>query len=162
MPTPSFYPNLSTLVALEDFPEELQFISLGIQNLLDKLYYKNLQYSKSNDGSQGYYNVVLVSGQALSIDLFNSGFAIIINPGNSGETLIPVTLHYNWPILGIVKNFNLQNFSYLPEEMQAILHQTSNLSDTGLIQTGVNAFEHNSELLAFRIPSTNPNFATRK
>lgn len=150
MPTPSFYPNLSTIASVDQLPEELQFIQNGLQNLLDKIYFKNLQYIKSPDGSQGYYNITLISGQELKIDLFNSDFALFLNPGNAGETLIPVTLNYNWPVLGLIKNFNLQNFSYLPADMQDLLHRTANLSDTSLIQTGVITFEGSSEILAFQ------------
>jgi hypothetical protein len=148
--TPSFYPNLGTLIRADQFPEELQFIQNGLQNILDKLYYKHLQYTNSQDGAQGYYSVVLISGTELKIDLFGSGFALIINPGITGETLIPLSLSYNWPILGIIKNFDLASFSFLPQEMQDILSQTAILTDTGFIQTGIETFEGNADLAAFK------------
>jgi len=65
----SFYPNIGTLVSLDDFPEELQFLETGLQNALDKIYYKELQYVRSNDEAQGYYNLVLVTGEQLKLDL---------------------------------------------------------------------------------------------
>ncbi|MDT0294835.1 hypothetical protein ACFQ3R_00465 [Mesonia ostreae] len=142
----SFYPNIGTLVSLDDFPEELQFLETGLQNALDKIYYKELQYVQSNDGAQGYYNLVLVTGEQLKLDLFNTGFSIAINPGNAGETLIPLTLNYNWPVLALISSFNLGGFSYLPADLQNILNQTLSLGDTDLLQTAVQVFEGSNEL----------------
>lgn len=142
----SFYPNIGTLVSLDDFPEELQFLETGLQNALDKIYYKELQYVQSNDGAQGYYNLVLVTGEQLKLDLFNTGFSIVINPGNAGETLIPLTLNYNWPVLALISSFNLGGFSYLPADLQNILNQTLSLGDTDLLQTAVQVFEGSNEL----------------
>ncbi|MGJ1503228.1 hypothetical protein [Sphingobacterium multivorum] len=141
MATQSFYPNIGTLITLDDFPEELQFLEIGLQNALNKIYYKELQYVKSSDGSQGYYNIVLVTGEPLKLNLMDTGFSIIINPGSAGETLIPITLNYNWPVLAFIKNFNLQSFSYLPDQLQEVMDTTMSLSDTDLIQSGVQIFE---------------------
>ena len=141
MATKSFYPNIGTLVTLNDFPEELQFLEIGLQNALNKIYYKELQYVKSSDGSQGYYNIVLVTGEPLKLNLMDTGFSIIINPGSAGETLIPITLNYNWPVLAFINNFSLQNFSYLPDQLQEMMDTTMSLSDTDLLQSGVQIFE---------------------
>ncbi|MFP7655528.1 hypothetical protein [Chryseobacterium proteolyticum] len=150
MATKSFYPNIGTLVTIDNFPEELQFLENGLQNVLDKIYYKELQYVQSNDASQGYYNIVLVTGEQLKLDLFGSGFSIVINPGSAGETLIPLTLNYNWPVLALISNFNLETFSYVPAELQNILNQTLNLSDSDLVQTAVGVFEGNQDLQAYK------------
>lgn len=149
MPTQSFYPNIGTLVTLDDFPEELQFLENGLQNALDKIYYKELQYVRSNDNSQGYYNIVLVTGQQLKLDLFSTGFSVVVNPGNSGETLIPLTLNYNWPVLALISTFNIENFSYLPAETQDIFSQTLRLGDVELIQTSVQVFEFGEDLPSY-------------
>ncbi|ASK29953.1 hypothetical protein CEY12_07460 [Chryseobacterium sp. T16E-39] len=150
MATKSFYPNIGTLVTIDNFPEELQFLENGLQNVLDKIYYKELQYVQSNDGSQGYYNIVLVTGEQLKLDLFGSGFSIVINPGSAGETLIPLTLNYNWPVLALISNFNLESFSYLPAELQNILNQTLNLGDSDLMQTSVEVFEGSQGWQAYK------------
>lgn len=137
----SFYPNLATIVALDQFPEQLQFIENGLQTLLDNVYYKELQYVRSPDGSHGFYQLVLVTNEPLKIDLFNSGVSIIFNPGGSGETIIPLTIDYSWPILGLISNFSLQGFSYAPEVLSNLINRSLKLSDSGLIQTMVEAFE---------------------
>jgi len=149
MATKSFYPNIGTLVTLNDFPEELQFLEDGLQNALDKIYYKELQYVRSNDGAQGYYKVVLVTGEQLKLDLFGTGFSIVINPGGAGETIIPLTLNYNWPILALISSFNLESFSYFPADLQNILNQTLSLGDTDLIQTAVQVFEGDDSLSSY-------------
>ncbi len=150
MSTKSFYPNIGSLVTIDNFPEELQFLENGLQHVLDKIYYKELQYVRSADGSQGFYNIVLVTGEQLKLDLFGSGFSIVINPGNAGETLIPLTLNYNWPVLALISNFNLADFSYLPADLQNIMNQTLNLADPDLVQTSVQVFEENQDLSAFQ------------
>ncbi len=150
MATQSFYPNIGTLVTLNDFPEELQFLENGLQNVLDKIYYKELQYVRSNDSSQGYYNIVLVTGEQLKLNLMNTGFSVVINPGSAGETLIPLTLNYNWPVLALISSFNLGSFSYLPPDLQNIFNQTLNLGDTELVQTAVQVFEVGEDLPAYK------------
>ena len=141
MATKSFYPNIGSLITIDDFPEELQFLEIGLQNALDKIYYKELQYVKSSDGSQGYYNLVLVTGEPLKLDFMDTGMSIVINPGSTGETLIPIRVNYNWQVLAFIQNFNIQGFSYLPDQLQQILDSTVSLSDTDLIESGVQIFE---------------------
>lgn len=41
MATKSFYPNIGSLITIDDFPEELQFLEIGLQNALDKIYIKS-------------------------------------------------------------------------------------------------------------------------
>ncbi|MDP2162214.1 MAG: hypothetical protein Q8K02_17170, partial [Flavobacterium sp.] len=145
----SFYPNIGALVTLDDFPEELQFLEDGLQNALDNIYYKELQYVRSNDGAQGYYNIILVTGEQLKLDLFGTGFSIVINPGGAGETIIPLTLNYNWPVLALISSFNLESFSYFPADLQNILNQTLSLGDMDLVQTAVQVFEGDDSLPAY-------------
>jgi hypothetical protein len=51
----SFYPNLSSIVTVDQFPEQLQFVENRLQQVLEKIYYKNLQYVRNSDGTGGYY-----------------------------------------------------------------------------------------------------------
>ena len=101
----SFYPNLSSIVKVDDMPEQLQFIEDGIQQALDKIYYKDLQVVKSPDGSNAFFDLTLVTNEAIKINLTDGGLAIIVNPGGAGETFIPLRLSYNWPILSLIQGF---------------------------------------------------------
>ncbi|EAY24174.1 hypothetical protein [Microscilla marina] len=150
MSTQSFYPNLGTIVTLNDFPPELQFLENGLQHALDNIYYKNLQFTKNDQGAQAYYNLVLVTDGALKLDLFNTGLSLVLNSSNADETFIPLSLHYSWGILSLVNNFSLHDFSYLPEEMQNILEQTLNLDDNAWIQTAIEAFETDTTLEGYQ------------
>lgn len=52
----SFYPNLATIVSIDAFPEQLQFIENGLENALQKIYFRDLQFVRSADGSHGLFN----------------------------------------------------------------------------------------------------------
>ncbi|WP_020212116.1 hypothetical protein [Flavobacterium rivuli] len=43
MPTHQYYPTLSTVVSLNDFPDYLGFIKEGIRSIFDNIYIKDLQ-----------------------------------------------------------------------------------------------------------------------
>jgi len=47
----NFYPALSTVVSVDQVPDNLSFVADSIDNLLDQVYFKDLQLEKSNDGS---------------------------------------------------------------------------------------------------------------
>lgn len=150
MAAKSFYPNLSTIVTVDAFPEELQFLENGLQNALDNIYFKDLQYVRSEDTSTGYYNLILITGEALKLDIGTSGFSLIVNPGNTDETIVPITLNYNWPILALINNFNIENFSFLPEELQNLFYKSLTLNDTDLIISSVETFEGNTNISSFQ------------
>lgn len=150
MSNQSFYPNLGALVSLDDFPEALQFLESGLQKALDKIYYKDLQVAKTHDASQAYYDLVLVTNEPIQLDLFNTGLALVLNPGNTGETLIPISLSYRWGILAFIKKFSPQNFSFLPTDIQDILDKVLTLGDTDFIQIAVKIFEQDESLAAYQ------------
>lgn len=150
MSAESFYPNLGALVSLDDFPEALQFLENGLQKALDKIYYKDLQVAKTQDTSQAYYDLVLITNEPIQFDLFNTGLALVLNPGNAGETLIPISLSYHWRILAFIKKFNLQNFSYLPTDIQGILDKVLVLGDTDFIQIVAQVFEQDESLVGYQ------------
>lgn len=143
MPVPSFYPDLSSIMVADSFPEELQFIEQGLQNILDKVYYKNLQFAKSADGSCSYYNLSLVTNEVLKIPIPGTDFAIVFNPGSSNETVIPVTLSYQLPILAIIENFNIPQFSNLPSEIKQLIFAMVGTEESTLIEEAIGIFEQN-------------------
>lgn len=49
-----YYPALSSVVLLDDFSKSLGFIKQAIQQLFDKIHYKDLQYSKSPSGDAAF------------------------------------------------------------------------------------------------------------
>lgn len=142
MPASSFYPNVASLVSVTDLPEELQFLEQGLQYVLDNLYYKQLYFTKSKDGSNAYYELVLVANEPLAINILSSGFSLILNPGsNSTETLIPLTLRYSWPILRLIKTFKLESFSFTPSEILNIFNLAVSADNNQLIDIAIHTFE---------------------
>jgi hypothetical protein len=59
--TKRYYPKLSEVMTLDDLPEFLSFAREGLMQIFDKIYYKNLQYSKSYRGDAAFYSLDIVS-----------------------------------------------------------------------------------------------------
>ncbi|EDM33906.1 hypothetical protein PBAL39_05946 [Pedobacter sp. BAL39] len=59
--TKRYYPALSEVITVDDLPEFLHFAEDGLNALLDKIHYKNLQYSKSYRGDGAFYSLDIIS-----------------------------------------------------------------------------------------------------
>ena len=70
--TKRYYPPLSEAISLCDLLEFLHFAEEGLNILLDKIHYKNLQYSKSYHGDAPFCSMK-ISGYIdwTSIEVFN-------------------------------------------------------------------------------------------
>ena len=75
-----FYPALSSVVSLDNIPNELAFIKTGLTKLLNKIYYKDLQFSKSPRGDAAFYSLSIVSRKKLSIEIPGTGIGLVLNP----------------------------------------------------------------------------------
>lgn len=109
-----YYPALSDIVALEDLPEALSFAEDGLSTLLDDLYFRDLRHTRNANGDAAFYAITLIAYSELGIDIPGTGISLVLNPDPDGIGLteVPVTLHYSWKILGLLKDFDLQNFSF--------------------------------------------------
>lgn len=150
--TPTFYPNIGSIVSASDFPEVLSFLKPKLEQLLSRVYYRHLQYAKSNDGSRGSYSLDIIIPEGIDLDIFDTGFSIRINPGPNDSTSIPLILNYNWPIIGLISNFSVEKFSYSPDQEYDILSKIIKLSDTENISLCIKLFhggENTSAILDF-------------
>ena len=106
---PRYYPRLSSAVSEQDIPDILGFIKTGVVNLLNKIHYKDLQYSKSAKGDAAFYSLSIVS-KRLDIEVPGTGIYLILNPdlttGNSNISTFPITVEYEWKILGYLRQFS--------------------------------------------------------
>ncbi len=59
----TFYPALNSIVDEEFLPEQLAFLNSSLSTLLGKIYYKDYEFSISNDKSQGFFDLKLVTGK---------------------------------------------------------------------------------------------------
>lgn len=114
MPQPTYYPAISDIVTVNEIPEILSFIRDGIVVIFDKVYYKNLQFSKSIKGDAAFYSLDIVSLQKLGIEIPGTGIFFVLNPDfqNNGISSFPFTVEWEWKVLTFRSSFNLNNFSF--------------------------------------------------
>jgi hypothetical protein len=140
-----YYPTLSSVVSLDDFPESLGFLKKAVENLFSKIHYKDLQYKKSPKGDAAFYSLSIVSNK-LAIELFGSGISLVLNPDESETapdfniSAFPVTVEYQWKILAYLRSFDLNNFSFTPQEFFELGLIILNISEEQAMAQFINAF----------------------
>ncbi|MDF0720550.1 hypothetical protein P0M11_11130 [Kaistella sp. PBT33-4] len=146
MPTPPitsrYYPRLSSVVSENDIPDILGFIKTGVVNLLDRIYFKDLQYSKSPKGDAAFYGLSIVSPKRLDIEIPGTGIYLILNydADDSGLSSFPITVEYEWKILAYLRFFSLGNFSFSPEQIFEVALRVLNISEEQAISHFINTF----------------------
>ena len=119
--TRRYYPTLASIVSEEDFPEILGFIKDGVLNLLDEIYYKDLQFNKSARGDAAFYSLSIVSPKRIAIEIPETGISLVLNPDIIGQdssiSSFPITVEYEWQVLAYLREFSLGNFSFMPQEI---------------------------------------------
>jgi hypothetical protein len=140
MPTNQYYPTLSTVVSLNDFPDYLGFIKEGIGSIFDNIYIKDLQTSISPRGESGFYGLSIVSRKRLQFEIPGTGILFVLNPDNTDTEIssFPVTVEYQWLILQFINNFNLDNFSFSAVDFYNLGLQILNISEQDVLQTVIN------------------------
>lgn len=138
-----YYPRLSSIVSQDDLPEILGFVKEGLQNLFEKLHYKDLQYSKSPSGDAAFYSLSIVSDR-IDIELPGTGIFLVFNPDLTGSdftiSTFPITLEYQWKILKYLNSFNIGDFSYDPKEIFEVALNILDISEESALIHFVNAF----------------------
>jgi len=139
-----FYPKLSSMVNLEDMPEQLGFIKDGLSSILDGLYFKDLQFSKSQKGDTAFYSLSIISFKRLDIEIPGTGIFVILNPSHdpltNSITEFPISLNYSWKILSYLKGFNLSNFSFNSSGFFQLATVISGQSEEDLINRVMTVF----------------------
>lgn len=139
--THRYYPRLSSVVTPDQIPDILGFIKDGVVGLLDKIYYKDLQYSKGPKGDSAFYSLSIVS-KRLDIEIPGTGISLVLNP-DDGDSLIsafPITIEYQWKILAYLRQFSLGNFSFEPQQIFEVALRVLNVTEEQAIAHFVNTF----------------------
>lgn len=139
--TTRYYPKLSELMTLDDLPEFLSFAREGLEEVFDRIYFKNLRYSKSSRGDSAFYQLDILSKEITLLLPF--GLRFIINPdqdGAIGVSSFPVTLEYRWEILAFLRNFKLSNFAFTPYAFLELGQRVLRISDAQLLAHALNVF----------------------
>ena len=61
-----YYPKLSEVITVEDLPEFLTIAQDGLNAILNKTHYKNIQYTRSYRGNAAFYSLDIV-GKTLAL-----------------------------------------------------------------------------------------------
>lgn len=142
IPTARYYPRLSEVISVDDLPEFLSFVENGLNDIFNKIHYKNLQYSKGYRGDSAFYSLDIVTSEKLAIPL-PFGLGLVLNPDLDGDSSIssfPITLEYQWEILAFLKTFSSSNFSFSIEDFYAVGLQVFRISEEQVIAHMMNIF----------------------
>ncbi|KMQ69204.1 hypothetical protein ACM39_03620 [Chryseobacterium sp. FH2] len=142
-PTPpyNYYPRLSNLITLDSLPSSLDFVKNIAQSIFSKIYYKNYQGSISPLGNSAFYSLSIVSKTRLEFNLVY-GLKFVLNRDHQDNSIssFPVTVQYNWPVIAYLSQFNLDSFSFSPEEIYNIALVSLNISEETVINEAINVF----------------------
>lgn len=142
-----YYPSLSKILSLEDLPEVFNFVEDGVNNVLEKIHYKDFQYTKSFQGDKAFYSLSLVSKSRVAIGIFGTGIFFVLNPDQEDGTIsnFPVTLEYNWPIIAYIKGFDLRSFDFSPAAFFKLAAQVLQVSENTMIANALNLFTETTD-----------------
>ncbi|RLJ80520.1 hypothetical protein [Pedobacter alluvionis] len=144
--TRRFYPALSEVITVDDLPEFLHFAENGLNLLLDKIHYKNLQYSKSQRGDSAFYSLDIVTSN-IGLDL-PFGLRLVLNPDEDGDSNIssfPISIQYQWEMLAFLRSFKVQNFAFTPEAFYELGLQIFKITEDEVIAHILNYFVEDND-----------------
>jgi hypothetical protein len=134
--TSRYYPSLRDLVDKKKVPAFLHVFLFGDSTAtpakigaLEKIHYRNLQFTKSSTGDSASYSLDLVSKEEIKYEL-PGGLTFILNEGgNTDISAFPITLQYQWAILGFIRDLDTEDVSFtdiadLVEKAAQVFHLT--------------------------------------
>ncbi|MDJ0835793.1 MAG: hypothetical protein QNK37_04705 [Acidobacteriota bacterium] len=142
MPT-VFYPPLTDILPVDALPEELGFLKDGVADLLSKVYFKDLQYTRNDRGDSAFYSLSIVSLKRIDIEIPGTEMFLILNPSHDAAVTtssFPITLGYEWPVLAYLRNFDLAGFSFKPVDFFDLALAILDVSERDLIERVFNIF----------------------
>ncbi|MCW3085910.1 MAG: hypothetical protein JWP12_3276 [Bacteroidetes bacterium] len=149
MATSNFYPAVSELIPIENIPSSLGPVKDGIQNIFNKIFYKDLIVEKSSLGEQGYYKLTLLSYGRIGFDIPGTGLSILLNPDDtytlSGITPIPISLSYKWEIIKYIREFENAFFNADAAAFYNLFLEILNIDNSELIEEVINLFISDSD-----------------
>lgn len=115
----NYYPKLSSVLNLDNLPDQLSFIEGGLENLLDDVFVRDYQIVKSRKGDSISYFLVLKIYKRIGIEV-PGAFTILLNPPKPGDpdplsSEIPVSVQVQAEILKYIQNFDVLKFSAEPK-----------------------------------------------
>lgn len=145
MSATTFYPAVSSIISLDDLPEQLQFLEAGISSIFDKVYFRDLQFTRSRKGDAAFYSLILILDREVGFTIPGVDISFLLNPdyGATGITEIPITIEYEWKILAVLKQiqrFKAENFSFSPQAFFDVVTDILGISGENLMAAAVGQF----------------------
>lgn len=156
------YMPLSTLVDTSAIPKELEFLQQGINNILSKLYYRDLQFSQSRFKDGTFYSLTLITYAPLEIDIPGTEMSITFQPDinvSPSQTAIPLKLSYEWKILRFIDGFRIENFADNGAAFFNLLTRSLGISVEELVEQAIEEFSAGTTINDF-VDDLNNYFAT--
>lgn len=150
-----YTPPLNQFIAIDFLPEELSFVQDGIDSILENLFVAFFQTSRSQNFNSTNYSAIIRFYKKVTIDIPATGLSLILNPDfNETEadyfSDIPISFSIDIPIKKYFKDFSLENFSGIPQDLYNLVNKVVSCWDEEIIKAATRVFysEDISELIS--------------
>lgn len=147
MPANNFYPSLTTLIPVENIPENFGVFKSGLTQLFNHFYYKDLQITRSVSGDSAFYDLKILTYKRLAIEIpGTAGMALVLNPNFNENTPFsssefPISLGYRWDILKYSKAFEgISSFDFSVKSFFSLILDISGASNVELLNETITLF----------------------
>jgi hypothetical protein len=113
MSSNKFYPALSEILPIEKIPSTLGPVKGGLQNIFNKIFYRDFLIDKSQFGDTASIRITLLSYNRIGFDIPGTGLSIILNPDDIPSAVTPIGINviYKWEILKYINGFKSAAFN---------------------------------------------------
>jgi hypothetical protein len=130
----TYYAALDELVDARAIPGDLTFLENNAQAVIDellgKIFYKDLAVEVTDNGDTKHYRLVLLT-KSIRQSLFGTGLELVFFKGAETEMAeFPILFEWRWPVQKFIAGFEAEGFSYAPEAFIDILFRMAGISST--------------------------------
>ncbi len=158
-----FFPPVSDIVKIDHLPEQLGFISTGLDQILDQIYYRDFQIVVDHTTGGKHIEVILIIYKRIAFDIPGAGISLLLNPPDTSDPVpyyleLPISIDFSWPILRFIREFKIENFSFEPKEFATLAKKFVSLYDTDLVKSAIANFINNPDPVNTFATNTNTNY----
>lgn len=116
MPDTKYYPPLSDVLLSENIPDFLSGVSNTLDEILNRVHYKDYLVQTSEEGDHASYSITLLLYERIGFTFPGTQLSLLLNADQANDvTTIPVSLSYRLDILRYVKGKDISNFAGNPQ-----------------------------------------------
>ncbi|HEX8504507.1 MAG TPA: hypothetical protein VF630_03995 [Hymenobacter sp.] len=141
------YPRLANIFSLDQLPTGLQVLQPTanvVQDVLEKVHYRNLMVKQGNSAFAWAASLEIVSYQPLRVGACASGFTLVLNPEElaaNGVTTFPVAFSFSLGIRKFLPLLNLRSPPTSADALFTLLCNITGVTDSELLNQAIMAFE---------------------